>query len=39
MASHTPPLKKVEKQREMPLTSLGPMYPIPKLYIFLMGWD
>ena len=36
MAYHIPPLKKVKKQGEMPLPSLG---PIPKFYIFLMGWD
>jgi len=34
MACHTPHLKKVKKQG--PLPSLG---PIPKFYIFLMGWD
>jgi len=37
MACHTPPLKKVKKQGEMPLPSLG---PIPSLNsTFLMGWD
>ena len=36
MACHIPPLKKAKKQGEMPLPSLG---PIPKFYIFLMGWD
>jgi len=36
MACHIPPLKKAKKQVEMPLPSLG---PIPKVYIFLMGWD
>ena len=38
MACHTPPLKKAKKQGKMPLPSLGPIYPIPKFYIFLMGW-
>jgi len=35
MACHTPPLKKVKKQGEMPLPSLG---PIPSLMRWDRGW-
>jgi len=36
MAYHTPPLKKVKKQGEMPLPSLG-LIPLKKFRI--QGWD
>jgi len=36
MACHTPPLKKVKKQGEMPLPSLSPI-PLKKFRIY--GWD
>ena len=34
MACHTPPLKKVKKQGEMPLPSLGPI-PLKKCRIYI----
>jgi len=36
MVCHTPPLKKAEKQGEMPYTQ-PQSYPFPKIYIF--KWD
>jgi len=37
MACHTPPLKKMKKQGELPLPRLCPVHP--KFYIVLVGWD
>jgi len=38
MACHTPPLKKVKKQGEMTLPSIGTISSL-KFNIFLKGWD
>jgi len=37
MACHTPPLKKVKKQEEMPLPSLGPIPSLNSTFFNGMG--
>jgi len=37
MACHTPPLKKAKKQGNA--ITQPRSHPIPKFYIFLIGWD